>query len=531
MVEPGVVLCGKYRIERLLGKGGMGLVACARHLDLDQSVALKLLLPEVLRNRDVVKRFRREAQAMVQLKGEHVCRVFDVGALDDGTPFMVMEYLEGQDLGLLLREQGRLTPGFAVDLVLQVCEALAEAHALGIVHRDIKPANCFLTHGPDGEPLLKVLDFGISKALGVADGGITTSQTLIGSPSYMSPEQMHSSKNVDARTDIWALGTVLYELVSGRRPFVGDSFAALCLAVTTKPMLALDDVVLPDGLVEVIARCLEKQPEGRFGSMAELSAAIAPYAGTREQGERSSARSARMLGRASSPLLIAPGSPAGIAPVVLAGSPVGQETIAGTGAARKRGRQVVSTLSTATASPSAEPAHRESQTSEAAPEHTPRPLQVVSRARTRWWWLLATAGLALFAAILVLGVVHGASEWPQPTVEPRAGQVEQSDDGVQPAPAASVSQPPANAASSGTQGASELDAINSDKAAESSDGAAPHRADQGGDEGRRARGRSTTRRHRPASAPARNDREAPPHPAPAATVQTLIDDAAFGSRE
>jgi serine/threonine-protein kinase len=273
----------------------MGVVARAHHLDLDQPVAIKLLLPQALQNEAMVIRFRREARAMVQLKSEHVSKVFDVGTLENGAPYMVMEYLEGKDLGQWLRDQGPLEPGFAVDLMLQACEALAEAHAAGIVHRDIKPANFFLTRGPDGRPLLKVLDFGISKALNSIDDGFTTSQAFIGTPSYMSPEQMHSSKYVDARTDIWALGVVLYELVSGCRPFRGDSYAGLCLAVTMAAMQPLEVSDLPAGLVEIIERCLRKQPSERFGSVAEIAAALAPYAATAAQGERSSERAARIL--------------------------------------------------------------------------------------------------------------------------------------------------------------------------------------------------------------------------------------------
>jgi serine/threonine protein kinase len=295
MLEPGAVILGKYRVEHVLGKGGMGVVARAHHLDLDQPVAIKLLLPAALENQSMVQRFRREARAMVQLKSEHVSKVLDIGTLENGAPYMVMEYLEGKDLGQCLREQGRLEPGFAVDLILQACEALAEAHAAGIVHRDIKPANFFLTRGPDGAPLLKVLDFGIAKALHAVNEDFTTSQALMGTPSYMSPEQMHSSKYVDARTDIWAIGVVLYELVSGRRPFRADSYAGLCLAVTTAPVRPLDDVDVSAGLAEIITRCLQKEPSLRFGDIAELAAALAPHAGTAAQASRSSERAMRIL--------------------------------------------------------------------------------------------------------------------------------------------------------------------------------------------------------------------------------------------
>jgi serine/threonine-protein kinase len=296
MVESGTILLGKYRIERVLGKGGMGVVARAHHLQLDVPVAIKFLLPEVIERQEVVTRFLREAQAAVRLKSEHVSRIIDVGTLESGAPYMVMEFLEGTDLSDLLREHGALAPSFAVDLVLQACEALAEAHALGIVHRDIKPSNFFLTRGADGAPLLKVLDFGISKAPVTLDEGITHTQAIMGTPSYMSPEQMQSSKYVDARTDIWALGVVLYQLVSGRVPFRSESFAGLVMMVATQPMRALDSVTLPAGLGDVIARCLAKDPAHRFQSMAGLAAALAPYAGTATQATRSTERTARMLG-------------------------------------------------------------------------------------------------------------------------------------------------------------------------------------------------------------------------------------------
>jgi serine/threonine protein kinase len=296
MVESGTILLGKYRIERVLGKGGMGVVARAYHLQLEVPVAIKFLLPEVFERQEVVTRFLREAQAAVKLKSEHVSRIIDVGTLESGAPYIVMEFLEGTDLSDLLREQGALAPSFAVDLVLQACEALAEAHALGIVHRDIKPSNFFLTRGADGAPLLKVLDFGISKAPVTIDEGITHTQAIMGTPSYMSPEQMQSSKYVDARTDIWALGVVLYQLVSRRLPFRSESFAGLVMMVATQAMRALDDVTLPAGLEQVIARCLAKDPAQRFQSMAELAAALAPYAGTISQATRAVERTTRMLG-------------------------------------------------------------------------------------------------------------------------------------------------------------------------------------------------------------------------------------------
>jgi serine/threonine protein kinase len=204
----------------------------------------------------VVQRFLREAQAAVRLKSEHVARVLDVGSLETGEPFMVLEYLEGTDLASFPRSQ--LGIGGIVNLMLQACEALAEAHALGIVHRDLKPANFFLTRGADGAPLLKVLDFGISKAPSTG-GQLTATQAVMGTPAYMSPEQMRSSRGVDHRSDIWSLGVVLYELLQGAPPFGGDTFSSMVLKVVNDPLPRLT-VRLPDGLDGVVYRCLEKDP-------------------------------------------------------------------------------------------------------------------------------------------------------------------------------------------------------------------------------------------------------------------------------
>jgi serine/threonine protein kinase len=186
----GAVLAGRYRVERVLGQGGMGIVVQAMHLRLHQPVAIKFLLPEVLGNHPAVQRFLREAQAAVRLKSEHVARVIDVGSLDNGAPYMVLEYLEGTDLSSFPRAQ--LTVGGIVDLMLQACEALAEAHALGIVHRDIKPANFFITRRADGTLLLKVLDFGISK-ISTTNGQLTATQAVMGTPSRTSRSSMPTS--------------------------------------------------------------------------------------------------------------------------------------------------------------------------------------------------------------------------------------------------------------------------------------------------------------------------------------------------
>jgi serine/threonine-protein kinase len=252
----------------------MGIVVQAVHLQLQQPVAMKFLLPEVLGNQELVQRFLREAQAAVRLRSEHVARVIDVGSLETGAPYMVLEYLEGTDLSSFPRSQ--LTVGGIIDLVLQACEGLAEAHSLGIVHRDIKPANFFITQRADGTRLLKVLDFGISKTL-TTTGQLTATRTVMGTPAYMSPEQMRSSRDVDHRSDIWSLGVVLYELLQGVPPFEGDTFSSMVLKVVNDPLPKLT-VRLPGGLDDIIYRCLQKDPARRFQNIAGLAHAMSKYA-------------------------------------------------------------------------------------------------------------------------------------------------------------------------------------------------------------------------------------------------------------
>jgi serine/threonine-protein kinase len=288
----GAVLAGRYRVERVLGQGGMGVVVKAMHLQLFQPVAMKFLLPEVLGNQQVVQRFLREAQAAVRLKSEHVARVIDVGSLETGAPYMVLEYLEGSDLSNFPRSQ--LSVGGVVDMILQACEALAEAHSLGIVHRDIKPANFFITRGNDGTPLLKVLDFGISKSpVGVSN--LTATQSVMGTPAYMSPEQMRSSRDVDHRSDIWALGVVLYELLQGQPPFGGDTFSSMVIKVVNDALPRIT-AQLPGELDQIVYRCLEKDPARRFQNVAELAQALAPYAQTDTQAAISVQRTRSIVG-------------------------------------------------------------------------------------------------------------------------------------------------------------------------------------------------------------------------------------------
>jgi serine/threonine-protein kinase len=293
MVVVGTVLADKYRVERVLGQGGMGIVVQAMHLQLHQLVAVKFLLPEVLANPEVVQRFLQEAQLVVRLKSEHVPRVIDVGSLEDGTPYLVLEYLEGSDLARFARQQ--LTVGEVIDLVMQACEALAEAHSIGIVHRDLKPANFFITHHADGSRLLKVLDFGISKVEQASlEADLPAAAPVMGTPAYMSPEQMRSARDVDHRSDIWALGVVLYELLQGTPPFVAETFGALAMKVATEPPPPLS-AQLPRGLAEIVHRCLEKDPRRRFQNVAELAHELAPYAQSTAQAAVSVERTSRMF--------------------------------------------------------------------------------------------------------------------------------------------------------------------------------------------------------------------------------------------
>jgi serine/threonine-protein kinase len=285
-VRPGDVVAGKYRIDRIIGQGGMGVVVAAHHLQLDEQVAIKLLLPEALQNAETVGRFGREARAAVKIKSEHVARVIDVGALDSGSPYMVMEYLEGSDLAATLASRGPLPVTEAVSYLLQACEAIAEAHALGIIHRDIKPANLFLANRPSGPPVIKVLDFGISKSVSpVSQAQLTKTSAVMGSPLYMSPEQMLSSKSANVRSDIWALGVVLYELLVGAVPFQGDTMPELVAAVLQRdyePVRRLRPDIPPD-LDAVVSRCLLKDPEGRFADVGELASALAAFAPAQAQ--------------------------------------------------------------------------------------------------------------------------------------------------------------------------------------------------------------------------------------------------------
>jgi serine/threonine-protein kinase len=299
-VREGEILDGKYRVERVLGVGGMGVVVAAVHVQLQTRVALKFLLPAALGSPEVVERFAREARAAVQIQSEHVARVIDVGTLPTGSPYMVMEYLEGSDLADAVSESGPMPTQVAVGYVLQACEAIAEAHALGIVHRDLKPANLFLARRTRGESIVNVLDFGISKTK-ESGHGLTHTSTMMGSPLYMAPEQIMSSKDVDSRTDIWALGIILYELLTGATPFVAETMPEIIYMVTQRdpPPLAEKRPDMPPRLAEVVTQCLAREPDKRFANVARLAAALAPFGPPRS--EISVERIARVLGASTAP--------------------------------------------------------------------------------------------------------------------------------------------------------------------------------------------------------------------------------------
>jgi len=283
--QRGDVLAGKYRVESTLGAGGMGVVVLVEHIELGQQMAIKLMTPGVNHDPMNITRFLREARAAAGIQSEHVVRIFDVGTFDSGAPYMVMELLRGEDLGQLISSVGRLPIHEAVDYVLQGCHAIAEAHAMGIVHRDLKPSNLFLTRRSDGTALVKVLDFGISKAMnpdkeGQFSANLTATSAVMGSPLYMSPEQVRNAKQVDARADIWSLGVILHELLTGAPAFHADTLPGICAAIIAdepQPLRTLREDA-PAELEHIVGKCLEKSVNRRFQSVRELMAALRTFA-------------------------------------------------------------------------------------------------------------------------------------------------------------------------------------------------------------------------------------------------------------
>ncbi|MBK6513872.1 MAG: serine/threonine protein kinase [Polyangiaceae bacterium] len=296
-VRVGDILGGRYEVLRLIGQGAMGVVVEARHVGHGQRVAVKILHERYRSHEEAVGRFAQEGRAAARVRGEHSVRLYDTGE-HDGCPFLVMELLVGRDLSMLL-EDGPMSVDEAAAYLLQACEGMAEVHAHGIVHRDLKPSNLFVTTRPDGTPLLKVLDFGIAKGVRTEDeAALVQTQTFVamGTPLYMSPEQIRSSSSVDARADVWSLGTIFYELVGGRPAFGGNTVSNITAQVLEREPPALSTVAptaLPAGLDAVVACALRKRPDERYVDVAALAAALEPFAPSSSAG--AAERCARIL--------------------------------------------------------------------------------------------------------------------------------------------------------------------------------------------------------------------------------------------
>ena len=291
----------RYTIVRMLGRGGMGAVYEARHATLARRVAIKFLLPELAANREVLRRFENEAKAAGGLEHPNLVAVTDVGRASDGAPFLVMEFLDGQDCARLLREQGPLPVPRAADIVLQACRGLAVAHRAEIVHRDLKPENLFVTDAGDGSDLVKVLDFGIAKLRPTDATVVTGTGAMFGTAFYMSPEQARGAGEVDARTDVWSLGVVLYELLSGRRPFQGEQFLQVVHQIlsVSPPALATARPGLPDRLGALVERAMAKNPADRPQSVLALAEALKPFAGRISQPQNVASAEALAATRAT----------------------------------------------------------------------------------------------------------------------------------------------------------------------------------------------------------------------------------------
>lgn len=283
-IKIGDLLADKYRVERVLGRGGMGTVVAAWHQDLQERRAIKLMLPKAAEHAEAVERFLREARAAARLKSPHAVKIHDVARLPTGAPYIVMEYLEGMDLEKLLQSRGPLSMAEACRYILQACEAIGEAHASGIVHRDLKPANLFITTDVRGDPFVKVLDFGIAKvarSMEVDSPSLTVAHSTMGTPAYMSPEHINDSKTVDGRSDIWSLGVILYQLTTGALPFVANYHALLYVKILddrekAPPPSRVHSAITPE-FDAVVLRCLERNVHARYQTIEQLVEALTPF--------------------------------------------------------------------------------------------------------------------------------------------------------------------------------------------------------------------------------------------------------------
>jgi|GEM_PF-1049814 len=413
-VAPGDILAGKFRVLEVLGAGGMGVVVAAEHLRLAERVALKFIRRETLGtdSAQVVRRFLKEAKAAAQLKGPNIARVLDLGELEDGMPYIVMEFLDGEDLHDAVKARGPMSAREAADCALQVCVGLAEAHARGIVHRDLKPRNMFRTVGLDGRPLIKLLDFGISKINEAADDETTfetAEHAILGSPAFMSPEQARCARSVDGRTDIWSLGASLYFLVSGRCPYEGRNLTEMVARMLSTPPEPLDDN-LPRALRSAIEGCLQRDLELRLPSVAALARVLAPLAD--DHGATLVSKIAAIEAGSEAPSGVQPAS-----------QPVQWETNRGFGLPPAGAKEPATTRApmSATVAPAGQTGTAIATAGDfRAPEvsptasRTPPPAEAsqASHHAPRWLWFGAAAVLAFTGWALVRGAPPGAPADP-----------------------------------------------------------------------------------------------------------------------
>jgi serine/threonine protein kinase len=281
----GEVLAEKYRIVRFMGEGGMGAVYEAQHEVVGRRFAVKFLHTDLARRQDILDRFKREARAAGELESENIASVIDFGQTQDGIPYLVMELLQGEDLAHLLAREGKLPVVRAVNLVIQACRGIEAAHAAGIIHRDLKPENLFVCRRGDGSDLVKILDFGIAKlagtALDVVAASVTNPGATLGTPFYMPPEQARGENAIDHRADIYGLGVILFEALSGQKPHPGDSYNVILYHILTQPAVPLASLRpgLPDGLAELVHLALSPDPNARPASAKELAHALSRHAG------------------------------------------------------------------------------------------------------------------------------------------------------------------------------------------------------------------------------------------------------------